>query len=40
MVDGLPYTEKVGGSSPSVPTKFYDGKFEVSDLFRFENAES
>lgn len=32
MVDGLPYTEKVGGSSPSVPTKLVDFKFELSDL--------
>ncbi len=29
MVDGFPYKEEVGGSSPSVPTNL---KFEISDL--------
>ena len=29
MVDGFPYKEEVGGSSPSVPTNF---NFEISDL--------
>jgi hypothetical protein len=34
MVDGFPYKEEVGGSSPSVPTTT---KSELSDL-RFENS--
>ena len=29
MVDGFPYKEEVGGSSPSVPTKLL---FEISEL--------
>ncbi|MDX6445505.1 MAG: hypothetical protein QOH71_2579 [Blastocatellia bacterium] len=32
MVDGLPYKEEVGGSSPSAPTMI---EFEISDL-KFE----
>ena len=36
MVDGFPYKEEVGGSSPSVPTIL-----KISDLrLRSENAES
>ena len=31
MVDGFPYKEEVGGSSPSVPTSL---KFELSDRLR------
>ncbi len=39
MVDGLPYKEEVGGSSPSAPTSL---RSQISDL-KFEidfNAES
>src|SRR6266699_666608 len=35
MVDGFPYKEEVGGSSPSVPTSL---KFEISD-FQFAVPE-
>ena len=39
MVDGFPYKEEVGGSSPSVPTtelEISDLKFEIQ---AFENLE-
>jgi hypothetical protein len=34
MVDGLPYKEEVGGSSPSAPTMIdiENFRFEISDL--------
>src|ERR1700704_2926233 len=36
MVDGLPYKEEVGGSSPSAPTSL---RSQISDL-KFENRVS
>jgi hypothetical protein len=41
MVDGFPYKEEVGGSSPSAPTKSIgDCQFPIADLTLLRKTQS